>query len=225
MTELLKHLLSAVCHQLPEHSLLVYGRPLPLCARCTGLYLGVMGTMLWLALNRRTRHRVGLPADSAIWVLVVAVTFWLVDGLNATTSDLIGLQLYASHNALRAASGIGMGMAIGSCLYPLLRGIWDHDGNDQPIIDRWTDLAGPLAATLFLLGFELILPSETARILILTASTLGALTISNGLLAAHVLPTLPGGRGWHLSCVLTLGFILAAIEIALLLAVRWRCLP
>lgn len=36
----------AVCHQLPERSLVSGGRPLPLCARCTGIYLSVF---VWVA--------------------------------------------------------------------------------------------------------------------------------------------------------------------------------
>ena len=30
-----------ICHQIPERSLQLLGRPLPLCARCTGTFLGV----------------------------------------------------------------------------------------------------------------------------------------------------------------------------------------
>jgi|SRR5687768_2914653 len=44
---------SVICHQLPERSFFLDGRQLPVCARCTGLYLagaaGVLGWCLWKA--------------------------------------------------------------------------------------------------------------------------------------------------------------------------------
>ncbi|MCD6475499.1 MAG: DUF2085 domain-containing protein, partial [Anaerolineaceae bacterium] len=32
----------AVCHQAPSHSFFIGNRQMPLCARCTGMYLGVL---------------------------------------------------------------------------------------------------------------------------------------------------------------------------------------
>src|SRR5262245_40935798 len=37
-----------VCHQLLSHSLIIGGHPLPVCARCTGIYLGALVTWVFL---------------------------------------------------------------------------------------------------------------------------------------------------------------------------------
>ena len=43
---------SVVCHQLPERSFFLDGRQLPVCARCTGLYLsGAAGLVAWWAVK------------------------------------------------------------------------------------------------------------------------------------------------------------------------------
>jgi uncharacterized membrane protein len=47
-----------VCHQRPERSFAVAGTPLPVCARCSGLYLsGTLGALLGLAWSLSTRGR------------------------------------------------------------------------------------------------------------------------------------------------------------------------
>jgi len=43
---------SVICHQLPDRSFFLDGRQLPVCARCTGLYLsGAVGLAGWLAVK------------------------------------------------------------------------------------------------------------------------------------------------------------------------------
>jgi uncharacterized membrane protein len=50
LSEFLFALGSVICHQRPERSFFVDGHQLPVCARCTGLYLsGVAGVLGWLA--------------------------------------------------------------------------------------------------------------------------------------------------------------------------------
>ena len=41
----------AVCHQIGERSFMVNGEPLPLCARCTGMYVGVMIGLAYFLLS------------------------------------------------------------------------------------------------------------------------------------------------------------------------------
>jgi hypothetical protein len=55
---------SAVCHQLPERSFYLWGRQLPVCARCTGLYAGAAfaALLVWSSL----RLRVSVPSVSSV---------------------------------------------------------------------------------------------------------------------------------------------------------------
>ncbi len=72
---------SAVCHQWPAHSYFIAGVELPLCARCTGMYLGALLTILYH--TWRHPRAIGMPRP---WVLVAMVLFfvmWGGDGVNS----------------------------------------------------------------------------------------------------------------------------------------------
>ena len=102
-----------VCHQLPERSFVLGGRQLPVCARCTGLYLGVaLGLAGWLAVRRmRTWSGLVQPRRVLIALLMVAaptavswatgvVGIW--DGTNATRA-VLALPLGITAGAIAAA--------------------------------------------------------------------------------------------------------------------------
>ncbi len=109
-------LLSGLCHQLPEHSLTFGGLPLPLCARCTGLFTGAALTflILWAVDRGRTG---GLDGRLAALMGLLGAA-WLVDGVNSLGSFWRSRPfLYPPSNALRLATGLGMGFAVGTLLY------------------------------------------------------------------------------------------------------------
>ncbi len=71
---------SLVCHQLPARSFHPWGRKLPVCARCAGLYGGALGGLLflpWPAGARRTRVVIAATAiPTAVTFLLEAVGPW-----------------------------------------------------------------------------------------------------------------------------------------------------
>jgi len=73
--EVVRAAYAPLCHQLPARSLHFAGQPLPVCARCLGLYAGGFGGLFlaWLipALGKRANGR---------W-LVIALLPTIVDGL------------------------------------------------------------------------------------------------------------------------------------------------
>jgi uncharacterized membrane protein len=68
-----------VCHQRPERSFTAHGHTLPVCARCTGLYLSALvGGLLALAFAPRQLARARARWIVAIASLPTAVT-WLAE--------------------------------------------------------------------------------------------------------------------------------------------------
>jgi uncharacterized membrane protein len=115
----------AVCHRIDERSLQIGDRQLPLCARCTGMYLGaVTGLVFQMAISRK---RCKLPHWSVITALVVLTIAFGVDGANSylyliktvSPGALASIpNLYVPGNLLRVLTGSGMGLAMALMLLP-----------------------------------------------------------------------------------------------------------
>ena len=98
-----------VCHQLPERSFFLAGRQLPVCARCTGLYLGVaLGLVGWLAVRRvRAGGRQLQPrrALTVLWICGVPTAISWATGV---------LGMWDGNNATRAMLALPLGLAVGA---------------------------------------------------------------------------------------------------------------
>lgn len=108
----------AVCHQLPGHSYWALGMPLPLCARCTGQYLGALVMLVYLAVagGRWVRR---WPTWWGVALSGLLVLAWAVDGVNSYL-DFLGMwHLYAPRNILRLLSGMGEGVALMAFFWPM----------------------------------------------------------------------------------------------------------
>jgi uncharacterized membrane protein len=103
-----------VCHQQPDRSFHMAGAQLPVCARCTGLYVsaavGVLGA--WGAWRLWPRWRTRLEPGGAGWrqaLLLAALPTIL-------TVLLEWAGLWAPGNALRAVAGVPLGAVTGALL-------------------------------------------------------------------------------------------------------------
>src|SRR5579863_2591880 len=135
----LRWLDSGICAQLPTHSFYPGGERLPLCARNTGIYLGLMITLLTLfALGRGRAQR--LPPWPIIVVLVVGVGVMAVDGFNSFFLDLGLKHLYQPHNLLRLATGLATGLAVASLGLPLLNRLVWRRYSEQRSVYSWVSL-------------------------------------------------------------------------------------
>lgn len=91
----------AICHGLPERSLALFGTTMPVCARCIGVYAGVLAGLMLFPLMSKLRERVmRIVAFAALMPLAI-------DGL----TQLTGLR--ESTNPLRIATGLIAGLAFG----------------------------------------------------------------------------------------------------------------
>lgn len=91
-----------VCHQRPERSFVAAGHPLPVCARCTGVYAAaplvcLLALLLPAGRGRRlwdwTGTRRGIliaAAPTAISVAVEWITGWTDPGVRAATGAVLG---------------------------------------------------------------------------------------------------------------------------------------
>lgn len=134
----------AVCHRIPSHSFQVGGRPLALCARCTGQYLGLMLGLIYLALWGK--RRAGTPPWVVIAVMVVSALAYAVDGLNSLfhySPQPVGYTLYVPRNELRLISGLGMGLDIAIVTHLLFHyTVWKRPSLQPPVrgIAGWVGL-------------------------------------------------------------------------------------
>jgi uncharacterized membrane protein len=110
----------AFCHQIASHTLQLDGRYLPLCARCTGMYLG---TLVGLALLTSSQRAGGFPERNKGILLGGLALLFVVDGVNSLLATLhLWNGLYEPSNLMRLFTGLGMGMVISNLLYP----IWNN---------------------------------------------------------------------------------------------------
>lgn len=108
----------AVCHRIPERTFALEGRPLPLCARCSGTYLGTLAGLAALTLRGRGRAS-RLPGRGVTGVLGLFVLAWAFDGANSYLALLSLPHLYEPSNLLRLITGTLQGLAIASFLLPV----------------------------------------------------------------------------------------------------------
>jgi uncharacterized membrane protein len=90
-----------VCHQRPDRSFHLRGRSLPVCGRCTGLYLsGALGLLVAAPRRRRAARR------PRTWLAIAAVPT-----LVTWTLEVVGL--WNPGTPLRALAALPLGLAAG----------------------------------------------------------------------------------------------------------------
>ncbi len=115
----------AVCHRIDARSFHIGNRQLPLCSRCSGMYLGAAVGLAYQTIFARKRN--GTPHWSVIIPLALFVLAFGIDGLNSylylikeTYPGALARipNLYIPNNTLRLLTGSGMGLGIAAMLFP-----------------------------------------------------------------------------------------------------------
>lgn len=130
----------AVCHRIDLRSLHLGERQLPLCARCTGTFLGtIVGALLLIAFGR---------GRSAVWprrgiLIVLALTAvpWGLDGLNSYVSLFPRFpHVYEPQNWLRMTTGTLLGFAMAAVFLPAVnQSLWKSP-SPEPVIRGMREL-------------------------------------------------------------------------------------
>jgi uncharacterized membrane protein len=136
----------AVCHRISERSFHIGDRQLPLCARCSGMYLGATTGIIFLAITGRRRQN--FPPWSVSIPLILFVIAFGVDGANSylylVKSVAPGVvdnipNLYVPNNVLRIFTGSGMGLGLAAMLYPAFNQTVWMEAEEKPVLN-WKGL-------------------------------------------------------------------------------------
>jgi uncharacterized membrane protein len=172
----------AVCHRISQRSFHIGSQQLPLCARCTGMYLAAVAGLVFQIVHSRKKSKFP-PWGVSIPLILLAVAF-AIDGSNSylylIKTVLPGSlsripNLYPPNNTLRLLTGSGMGLGISAILYPAFNQTLWKDAPEQPAL-TWKPFLVLLAATLVL---DLLVLTGSPIVLypVAVISTLGVLVL------------------------------------------------
>jgi uncharacterized membrane protein len=208
-----------LCHRLLDRSFIIDGHQLPLCARCTGMYLGMLIGAAFLIKRKRLRAA-RLPTKPIILTLIGFIGIMGIDGLNSTISVLPDApQLWHTTNFLRITTGTLYGLAISMLGLPYLNlAIWDQPGGDRTL-KSWRELIPMLIVAALAISIVLLQPDWLLWpiALISIGGALFLLSIVNSIFLLSAMKMENAiGRWRQLAWPLLFGLALGLIEVTLL---------
>jgi len=165
MNDILQQILSffghGFCHQYAERSFEAAGLCFSVCARCTGIYLGFIVTLVLVVLFSmiaRKRERVSGQSDAyrqkqdppikagmpQVWAIVVGVLLIVpmaIDGVGSYIS------LYETSNLVRFSTGYLCGMGVAVIASGGIMSLWPHINQSQSAIISPRSLLALLVAS------------------------------------------------------------------------------
>ena len=145
----------AVCHRIEERSFHVDGRQLPLCARCSGMYMGAVLGLAFLSITYR--HNAGTPPKFVIAILILFGLAFAIDGSNSYLYLMKSVyggklnfipNLYVPNNTLRLFTGSGAGMAMAVAVFVSLNQTFWKDWDNKSVLGKPRDFGILVALTL-----------------------------------------------------------------------------
>jgi uncharacterized membrane protein len=130
----------SVCHRISVRSFHIGDRPLPLCARCSGMFLGAMLGLIYQIVQVRK----GKMPPVVVLVLFGLLAFaWGLDGSNSFLMLVPGIpSVYETQNWTRLITGTGMGMAISAILLPSFIQTMFKGWKDESALGNWKQVLG-----------------------------------------------------------------------------------
>ncbi|MGC1378873.1 MAG: DUF2085 domain-containing protein [Anaerolineales bacterium] len=160
----------AVCHRLYERSFhFADGIQLPLCARCSGMYLGAVVGLVFQAFF--SRRKGGMPPRRVIILLALLGLAFAFDGGNSylylmktiTPGRLDFLPtFYIPNNTLRLLTGSGAGLGIAVALFPSFNQTMWKNWDPSPALGSLKPLAVLMA---IMLGLDLLVLTDSDLVL------------------------------------------------------------
>jgi uncharacterized membrane protein len=213
----------AICHRIPERSFPLGDRHFPLCARCTGTFLGALvGIGAMLLMGRRRAGR--LPPASVLVILVLFVGAWGFDGLNSyVTLFPGGPNLYEPQNWLRMTTGLLNGLALSIFVFPIFNfTLWRDAKRERVIKNVWELLAIMPVVVLLVLAVQSGVDLVLYPLAVLSSvGVVVMLIMINSMIASVVLGREGYAQTWSEALVpLTAGLALAILMMTAMVALR-----
>lgn len=206
----------AVCHRIEVRSFHIQQRQLPLCSRCSGMFMGaVVGLIFQAAIAPR---RTGSPPWYLWAAFGIMAAAFAIDGVNSYFHLFPGApSLYEPHNHLRLITGTGMGFVIAAALYPAYNQTVWAASDARPAFSGWISFLGLLGLGSIL---DLLVMTENPLILypLALASSAGVLILLVLIYSMVWIMVFRLDNSFHtvrqLSFPLAGGFFLALLQIA-----------
>jgi uncharacterized membrane protein len=214
----------AVCHRIKSHSFVIAGRQLPLCARCSGTFVGALTGFLGQAMVLRRRRAAEFPPTLVIVILASFMLLWAVDGLNSYMALINGPHLYEPRNWLRLSTGALNGLTMSALVYPVLNfTLWRHSAS-EPAIRDLRDLGVLLLLEAGVVGLVLTRWSFLLYPLALLSASgvLALLTSVNSMLVLMIVRRENVVDTWREALIpLLAGFTVSLIQVGMIDVVRY----
>jgi uncharacterized membrane protein len=214
----------AICHRIDGRSFHIHGRPLPLCARDTGIYLGAL--VGFVVVGAAGRSRAGRMPPTPILATLVAFIFIMgVDGLNSYSHFFENTpHLYTPRNWLRLVTGTFHGLALSSLVYPVLNMTLWKNVEPEPTIANFKELGGLVLVCALMIELVLL----EVPVILYPLAILSALGVVMMLTAVNtmIVVTVLGGEGaytrWReVALPILMGLTLSFVELGAIDALRY----
>ena len=149
---ILSFLGGGLCHQEVERTFSIDSLNMPVCSRCTGIYLGILLSLLALILIER-KIKGEFPS---LKIVLISVGVFLVMGLDVVLSTI---GLIRSSNIIRMVTGFMTGWFIVLLLFPLANNSMFKRFVRKSYLDDWKKfiiwiIAGIVGMILFIFTYQ-----------------------------------------------------------------------
>ncbi len=209
----------AICHRITERSFVIGGVQLPLCARCTGTYLGALSGFAVMYLLGR-RRAANLPPVHILVIFVGFVAIMGFDGVNSYLTLFPGLpHLYEPQNWLRLTTGTFEGIALAGVVLPIFNQTMWADATGERALRNVRELGvvmlGGIAMILIVLAEPPLLLYPLA--ILSSGSVLWFITLINSFMATIIARRENRASSWRQAApMLLVGLALALVELSVI---------